>query len=179
MNVFGRWLITCFGLGYLRPAPGTWGSLPPVLVSLVLVMWLGNRGPQHETSDSIIVNALLVVVCAAFSLVCIGFGAQAEELCGCKDPASVVADEVAGQCIALLFLPWQWSSDAHGIQRNAPLAAAAFLAFRAMDIIKPPPARNLQRLQGGVGILVDDLVAGLYALVIVQLIARFLIPAWF
>lgn len=174
MSLLGRLLMTCFGLGYLRPAPGTWGSLPPVVVSLILVIVLGSGNDSNQHIKPIVVNAALVVIGMVFSIGCLKFGAAAESLLGRKDPSSVVADEVAGQCIALLLLPWQWSDDFRSIERNVFLASAAFLAFRLFDIAKPPPARNLQRLAGGLGILVDDLIAGFYAMIAVQLLAHFI-----
>lgn len=173
MSLFGRMLITCFGLGYLRPAPGTWGSLPPVVLTLMLVFALSNR--ESSGNNVLFLNAVLVMVLAAFSAACLKFGASTEEFLGKKDPGTVVADEVAGQCLALLFLPWHWTNDAGGIQANILLAGAAFLAFRILDIVKPPPARGLQRIGGGLGILIDDLIVGVYANILVQVAARTLI----
>ena len=89
------------------------------------------------------------------------------------------ADEVAGQAITLLFLPWRAPGEPGALAFNLTLAALAFLAFRAFDITKPPPARSLERLPGGWGILVDDLIAGAMALVVVQLIARLALPHLF
>ena len=99
------------------------------------------------------------------------FGAWAEVHFGKKDPRQVVADETAGQCVALLALPWggDWSE-------NLVLAATAFVTFRLFDIVKPPPINRIQRLGGGWGILVDDLLAGLYALAATQLLARLIWP---
>ena len=175
MNLLGRMLVTCLGLGYLRPAPGTWGSLPPMVLALMLVTWLGNRAADHALVNLTIINAVLLVGCAVSAFACIRWGGAAEAHFGKKDPGSVVADEVAGQCVALLLLPWQWTDDARGIQRNMLLAATAFVIFRVLDILKPPPARHFQRLQGGSGILIDDLIVGLYACILTH-IAAILFP---
>ena len=93
-----------------------------------------------------------------------------------KDPRQVVADETAGQCVALLFLPWRAVGDAGAWTWNIALAATAFVAFRVFDIVKPPPIHGLQRLGGGRGILVDDLVASVYALVVAHAAAWFVWP---
>ena len=155
-------LVTVFGLGRLKPAPGTWGSTPPPVVALVM-LWSG--------AAAWMVNAALALLGAAFAIACVRFGAWAEKRFGEKDPGQVVADETAGQCVALLFLPWRAPGDGNAWTWNLALAAGAFVAFRVFDILKPPPIRRLQHVAGGWGILLDDLLAGVYALVVVQLIA--------
>lgn len=168
-------MVSTFGLGRLRPAPGTWGSLPPAALAWLL-LWFG--------APAWVYNASLVVVCVAFTLVCLRLGAWAEQHCGKKDPSLVVADETAGQCVALLLLSPLWPALAppHGVGvwpfwgalDTARLAhvtgvvAAGFVLFRVMDILKPPPAHALQRLSGGLGVVIDDLVAGLYALILLH-----------
>ena len=84
----------------------------------------------------------------------------------------MVADEVAGQALALSFLPWADPSISGAAWQNLLLGVGAFLAFRFFDILKPPPASSLESLKGGLGILVDDLITGLMALVVVQVVAR-------
>ena len=159
-------LVTVFGLGLLKPAPGTWGSLPPPLLVLVL-LWSG--------AALWVVNVTLVLFGAAFGIACARFGGVAEERYGAKDPRQVVADETAGQCVALLLLPWRDVAESGAWTWNIVLAATAFAAFRFFDILKPPPINGLQRIGGGRGILIDDLVAGLYALAVAQLVARFIL----
>jgi len=159
-------LVTVFGLGRLTPAPGTWGSLPPPLLVLAL-LWSG--------AASWVVNVTVILLGAAFGIACARFGHLAEQRYGAKDPRQVVADETAGQCVALLFLPWRNVAEAGAWTWNLGLAAVAFGAFRLFDILKPPPINGLQRIGGGRGILVDDLVAGLYALAVTQLVARFIL----
>lgn len=167
-------LITGFWLGRLRPAPGTIGSLPPVLLAMILAWLLGPRISNVEYVAAI--NLTLAVTALIFSVVCLRHGRAAEARFGLKDPPDVVADEIAGQSIALLFLPWRSGPETSALIWNLVIAGTAFVAFRAMDIIKPPPARALQRLSGGAGILVDDLFAGLYALGLVQIMARWVWP---
>lgn len=167
-----RWhAVTVFGLGHLRPAPGTWGSLPPVALAGVLIL-LG-LGPQE---NPLIYHAILAAVCLASCAACVVFGEWAESWYGKKDPGWVVADETAGQCIALIALPVAapvFGGDASLIATLWPLAfalAVSFLAFRVFDILKPPPANGLQKLPAGWGVLIDDLFAGGYALIATQVI---------
>lgn len=163
-------LVTSLGLGNLRPAPGTWGSMPPVAVALLLVL---GMGPGWH------VDIVMVVLLAVASIICVGLGAWAEDHYGRKDPSEIVADETAGQALVLLALPWRAMTDTEGWLWNLTLAAVAFLAFRICDIIKPPPARGLERLSAGWGVLIDDLVAALYAVAATQVIARVLMPTIF
>lgn len=158
---FGIWVATGMGFGLLRPAPGTWGSLPPVILACTLA--LSSAHPRT-------IDMSLAALGIAFGIGCLVWGEQAERRFGGKDPGSVVADEIAGQSLALMWLPWSRGDNA----RTIATCAIAFFAFRLFDIIKPPPARGWQRFRGGFGILVDDLVAGLYALVATQVAVRLL-----
>lgn len=167
-------LLTVFGLGHMRPASGTWGSTPPVVVALVLVWLLGSQ--TLGVFEHITINVALVLIGLIFTIACIKFGAEAEAKFGKKDPGQVVADEVAGQCVALLALPWRAMTDTDALLWNGAMAAIAFFSFRVLDILKPPPAHQSQQLGGGLGIVVDDLIAGFYALIVTQLAARFLLP---
>lgn len=160
LNRIGDLLVTTFGLGKLHPAPGTWGSIPPCVIAAGLLLF--GLGPHDGTVPTLLYHATLVGLMLASCAACIAFGDSAEARWG-KDPSPVVADETAGQCIPLLLLPaagsW-WS--------GLTLIALAFFAFRAFDIFKPFPAGDAQRIRGPWGVLVDDLIAGLYALAIVQ-----------
>jgi phosphatidylglycerophosphatase A len=156
-------LVTVFGLGLLKPAPGTWGSLPPPLLVLAL-LWSG--------AAVWVVNLVLALLGLAFSIACVRFGGLAEKRYDTKDPRQVVADETAGQCVALLFLPWRSLAETGAWTWNLTLAATAFVAFRFFDIAKPPPINRLERTPGGWGILIDDLVAGVWALIAAQVVAR-------
>lgn len=161
--------LTAFGLGHMKPASGTWGSLPPPLLAIGM-MALGF-GPVRSPW---VYNGILFVILIVFSAACILYGDYAEARFGRKDPGQVVADETAAQCIPLMFLPavalvtW-WMA---GLT-----VLLAFLSFRAFDIWKPWPARGIQQTPGGWGILLDDLVAGLYAMVVVQAFSWLMAPA--
>lgn len=159
----GFQLLTVFGLGHLRPASGTWGSLPPVLLAGLLVGVGAGAGVWY---------ALLVGMLALFAGACVVLGDHAEARWG-KDPSNVVADEVAGMCVTLLLAPAALLLD----PARAPIALlAAFLLFRCFDIFKEiaPPARAIQRVRGGWGVLLDDLISGVYAAAALWLISGLL-----
>jgi len=162
-------MLTGLGLGRLRPAPGSWGSLLPVGFALGMAWMVGVDARW-------MIDAALGLLGLLFAIACVRFGDEAERVTGRKDPSIVVADEVAGQALALLLLPWREAVGGDGWMRNAAMAGIAFLAFRGLDIWKPPPARGLQRLGGGWGILIDDLIAGGYALLLTQLVVRLALP---
>lgn len=105
----------------------------------------------------------LVLFAVVVTLVGIWASDEAERALGAKDPGAIVIDEVAGMALSVLALP-----------PTLGVLFAGFLLFRIFDIVKPYPANALQRLRGGVGVMVDDLVAGLYAL-LVLLAARALL----
>lgn len=166
----GRTLITTFGLGFMRPAPGTWGSLPPC--ALAAVWAVAGRQLQMGPVGGALWYAVMAFFALYFSWVCVKFGDAAEAEFGKKDPSQVVADETAGMGVTLLFLPHWWlirtgSTYQQSVERTALATliaiAAAFVLFRIADIVKAPPANGLQRLKGGWGILADDLVAGVQA----------------
>jgi phosphatidylglycerophosphatase A len=146
---------TFFGAGRLKPGPGTWGSIAAVLLWAACV-WILHPAPP----------ALLLILIAGIALA-IGLGIPAATIAaresGRHDPGFVVIDEVAGQWIAVLGSPADW--------RHALIALAL---FRIFDILKPPPARQLERLPAGWGIVFDDVAAGLYALGGASLIRMFL-----
>jgi phosphatidylglycerophosphatase A len=157
-------LVTVFGLGHLRPFPGTWGSLPTVLFAAVLLL-LGLGPDRHPVIFNLALGAVLIF----FTLCCAILGDLAEAKFLKKDPSQVVADETAGQALALLFLP----AAAVGTPALAIFTLLfAFVAFRVFDIIKPWPAYQIQSVPGGWGLVLDDLVAGFYALALVQIAGR-------
>jgi phosphatidylglycerophosphatase A len=90
------------------------------------------------------------------TLVGIWAGSRVERTIDAKDPGIIVIDEVAGMLVSVLFLP-----------RTIPVLVTAFLLFRLFDIWKPFPARQFQELHGGLGVMLDDLIAGAYALVLI------------
>jgi phosphatidylglycerophosphatase A len=143
---------TFFGIGWLRPGPGTWGSAATVLLWAALAHALA---PSLRTSIAIALGVLV-------TLVGIPAATRVARGAGTKDPQFVVIDEVAGQLVALVAVPLAWKS-----------FLAGFILFRVFDIVKPPPVRQLEALPEGVGIVLDDVAAGLYALGIVHLLLHF------
>ena len=147
--------ITTYGLGYMRPFPGTWGSLPPAFLAAALA--LAKIHPGHLSYIWVISLSLIVVY---FSVACVREGDHAEARFGKKDPSQAVADETAGQALTLLFLPASaFTSTGHGLLA----ILAAFVAFRLSDIFKPWPICAIQKVPAGWGILLDDLLAGVLA----------------
>ena len=156
--------ITSMGLGFMRPAPGTWGSLPPIVLAAGLID--AGLGPAEAPW---VFNGALAATLIAFTAICVLWGGGAEATFGKKDPSQVVADETAGQSLALLALP---ALSCSTYPRAAVTLAFAFLAFRVFDILKPFPAHRIQTVAGGWGVVLDDLVAAVYALIAVQIFTR-------
>jgi len=151
-------MVTVFGLGSLRPAPGTWGSLPPVAIGLALLLAGAGRG---------VFDLVMIVMLVVFSGACVVFGTAAEAHWRRKDPGHIVADETAGMCVTLFLIPQALLI--------SPLSAAmtlvgAFLLFRGFDILKPWPAGALQAVRGGWGVLLDDLIAGAMAAALIWIV---------
>ena len=169
MRRFKLAMVTVGGIGLAPVASGTFGSIPPVVMALALV-----QADQPEW----VVNGCLILLGLVFSIACIRFGGLAEEVYGRKDPGQVVADEIGGQCVALLFLPWVAPGVEGALAWNLTLGVGAFLAFRFFDIRKPPPARGVERIRGGLGILIDDLVTGAMALLVGQVVSRIAYGFW-
>ncbi len=145
-------IATFFGIGRLKPGPGTWGSVATVVL-WYLASW---RIPVEFRTWATIVAA------AVIALIGIPAATRVAWASGLKDPQFVVIDEVAGQLVALIGVPLGWKSFLAGL-----------ILFRVFDILKPPPVRQLERLPEGIGIVVDDLGAGLYALVVMHLLLHF------
>ncbi len=164
------WLaVSVGGLGALRPAPGTWGSLPPVIVALAAVWCFSQQGFTDQDHTSVQVLMLMLTVLG--SAACWVFGRAAEAHCEGKDPSLVVADETAGQAFVLMLgVPWVTMDSTANCVANALLAGTAFVLFRIFDILKLPPANRIQNLKGGSGILLDDIVAGAQAWGFLQLL---------
>ncbi len=147
---------TTFGLGYLRPASGTWGSMPPVAIAGVLLL---------ASAPAWAITLTMAVIAIAFTWACIAGGDEAEARFNRKDPGQVVADETAGMALAMLWLPAQAFESP---QIAIFTLVLCFLVFRILDILKPWPINGLQRIPGGWGIVIDDLLAGLLTLGIVH-----------
>jgi len=140
--------LTVFGIGLLRPASGTWGSLVPVVLA---------TGACVLGVPSLAILTGLAIAAIAASAACIAWGRWAERHWGRSDAGEIVADEVAGQSIALAAVPWAVG----GVPWWWIVAALAL--FRLFDIAKPPPIGRLQSLPRGWGVLADDLGAGVVA----------------
>lgn len=143
---YGALAIATWGVGYLPLMPGTFGSLVGIGVFLLLKLWV-----------------VQVVAIILITWVGIWAATRTERVLALKDPGIVVVDEVAGQMIALLpvsvfGLGWAW-------------IIVSFILFRLFDIFKPYPARRCESLRAGLGVMMDDLVAGAYAAVVVALLS--------
>lgn len=156
-------LASCFGLGYMPFAPGTWGSLPPVIAYQALA-YVAAGG----IIDAWIIPASQVLLLLYGCLTCIIVGPYMVRLMDKPDPQQVVADEVAGQALAMLII------SLGGPCNICSTAVLGFVLFRLFDITKPWPCKRLERFVGGWGILMDDLMAGLYAGVLSLLLIRFI-----
>jgi phosphatidylglycerophosphatase A len=140
------WLTgTFFGVGLLSPGPGTWASLAAT------ILWFFAARAFHP--DALALTVATLAAGAAVTLIGIPAASIVARESGREDPGHVVIDEVAGQWIALAASP---------VEIRHALLAFAF--FRLFDITKPAPARQLERLHGGLGIMMDDIAAGIYAL---------------
>jgi len=160
MDRFKKLLVTGLGTGHLPVAPGTWGSVAVGAIFLA-VAW-GSDGRWQCVSGTMLAVGTLA------GAACIALGGFAEAAYGKKDPRPCTIDEWAGQAVTYLLLPLGGGSTHWLIT-----AGAGFLAFRAFDIAKPPPARRVEKLPLGWGILLDDVVAGIYANIACQLVLRF------
>ncbi len=122
-----------------------------------MLWWLLASHIPPATRIPVIIVLIVIVVA-------IGIPAATLEARGCgkKDPQHVVIDEVAGQLVTLLACPIMWQG-----------LLAGFILFRVFDITKPPPVRSLEKLPEGTGIVVDDLGAGVYGLIVLQLLLYF------
>lgn len=152
---------TAGGLGLLPKAPGTWGSLKPIIGVLIF----GHFG-LIQGWLMVLLGATIVISSIATLVLATWYTNHF----GKEDPPQVVSDEVAGQSVALLGMAWVDPSSVGSVHWIG-LAILAFLLFRVFDIWKPGLISAAQSLQGGFGVLVDDLFAGIAAGGIVLLIA--------
>jgi phosphatidylglycerophosphatase A len=135
------------GLGYLPVAPGTWGTLLAFPLHFLLI---------RLTPQSYAISLAAIFVIAVLS------AGAAEKIMDFKDPGLVVIDEVVGMLITLIAAP-----------STATVWIAGFFIFRFFDIVKPFPIRLIdQRINGGIGIVLDDVMAGIYSLIVLQILCR-------
>lgn len=159
MRGLAKVIATVGGVGYLRPAPGTWGSLAALPLTYVL----------HQLGGFPLLAVATVVA------IVVGIWATGVMTAGQDDhdPSEIVIDEVAGQFIALMAISYPaWS---HGIEITAlwPGWVAGFLLFRLFDITKPGPIGWADRRGDALGVMLDDLIAGVFAAIGVALLAGF------
>lgn len=143
INSFEKFIGSGFYTGYFPVASGTVGSIAAIIIYLI---------PGFEE--------LIIIIPATISFMIYGIylGTKFEAEYG-KDPAQCTIDEVVGTWISLIALP-----------KTIWIITAAFFLWRILDIVKPPPARNLEKLKGGLGIMIDDVVSGIYTLIIMHLV---------
>jgi len=138
-------LSTFFYIGYLPLIPGTFGSMAGLCLYFII-------------KDSTLIYALATALLLALGFLVSG---PAERLLNKKDARCIVIDEVAGMLLSLAFLPY-----------DLRLAIIGFFLFRILDSLKPYPAGPLQNLKGSFGIMSDDIIAGLYTNIILQIVVR-------
>ncbi|MGB5287777.1 MAG: phosphatidylglycerophosphatase A [Ignavibacteriaceae bacterium] len=147
INFFEKFIGSGFFTGYSPVASGTVGSIAALLIYLI---------PGFEQLFIIIPSIIILLVYGIF------LGNKFEVEYG-KDPAQCTVDELVGTWISLVALP-----------KSIGIIVTTFLLWRFLDIIKPPPARRLEKLKGGLGIMIDDVVSGIYTLIIMHLIVYLL-----
>jgi len=145
---------TFFGAGLLKPGPGTYGSIA------ALGLWYASAHAFHPTPVTLAIATAIAAIAA--TLIGIPAATMVARESGREDPGHVVIDEVAGQLIALIFMRPDWQH-----------AVIALILFRLFDIWKPWPIRRLEALPEGTGIMLDDVAAGILALVVGVIISHF------
>ena len=135
-----------FFVGYLPLIPGTFGSLAGV--GLFYLLKTGNSSNYFLFTFCLIILGLFV-------------SGRMERLLGKKDPGCIVNDEVAGMLVSLSFMPL-----------DLKIVFLGFFIFRILDTLKPYPAGRLQHLHGSVGVMADDLIAGIYTNIVLQVILK-------
>ena len=146
LNFIDKLLGSGFYTGYIPFASGTFGSIAGLIIYYI---------PGFE-NPLVIIPAIII-----FSFYGIYVGSKFEKLYG-KDPAECTIDEIVGMWISLLFLP-----------KEIWISVIVFLIWRIFDIIKPFPARRLEKLNGGLGIMIDDIISSFYVLLLVHLFILF------
>jgi phosphatidylglycerophosphatase A len=167
-------LATWFGLGYLPQTPGTWGSLGGLVVSL-LITWVSFRRyafilnmerEVHFWTTSWLAAPYHLAVVVGIAAIGVVVATRAARYAQIKDPQWVVIDEVSGQLLTYYLFFWV-------LPLNWKTWLLGFILFRAFDIWKPFPARQLEHLPGGWGIMADDWMAGIYAALVLRVALHF------
>ena len=144
-----EWIATCFKVGYLPLAPGTWGS-----VFAILLWWVLLKDLNTYIFGVVIIIFLLIGIVVSNIII---------DQSGDHDPSHIIIDELVGQWLALFLLPEGFFN-----------IAISFILFRFFDIIKPWPIRLIEKFPKGLGVMSDDLAAGLITLVLIQIINIYL-----
>ena len=139
-------LSTFFYVGYLPFIPGTFASIAAILLFYFI-------------KDNNSIHILLTLILIALGFLITG---RAEKIFNKKDARCIVIDEVSGMLLSLIFIP-----------SDIKLVIMAFILFRILDALKPLPSDRLQNLTGSIGIMSDDIVAGLYTNIILQVALKF------
>jgi phosphatidylglycerophosphatase A len=164
-----RLMMSGFGLGYAPMASGTFGSAGAICISLAAwALWPAGSDVPISIGWAVLV-ALSSVGCVVWGPWAVGYYEKRARKMG--DPGHVVLDEFAGQWLALVALPLPLAYDQ--FVPVAAIFATQFFLFRIFDVVKPPPARQLEKLPAGWGILMDDLGAAVYANLLGQVLFRF------
>jgi len=143
VNKLANWFSTVLKIGYLPIAPGTWGSLAAVVIWFLII---------ESTSTITFITAIIIIF-----ILGVYTSSITERHLAQKDPSIIVIDEWVGQWIALLFVP-----------KSLLLGLVAFALFRLFDIWKPYPIKALDKMPSGWGIMLDDVLAGAYALLVLS-----------
>jgi len=159
--------ITGFGTGYMKPASGTWASAVICVVFVGLLWLFGDTGGVGWG-----INLAMGLIAVLSTIGCIVWGDFTIKTFGRKDPSQCTLDEWAGQAIALCFLP---IGAAGNWQDHLIAVGVAFVTFRIFDIFKPPPARQAEKLSKGIGVVSDDIIAGVYANIASLIILKVLV----
>ncbi len=158
-HIFSWIIATWFGSGLLPIAPGTWGSLAAIPFAYLISVY---------TCPYALISGIV-----ALFFIGVWASNKIERSAQMKDPGFIVVDEVVGQWIALLPLPFLYSFlDPNSFYLfSAPIVAVAFIAFRIFDIWKPWPINYADKnISGGYGIMFDDVIAGMYALIVTSVL---------
>ncbi|MGH9767750.1 MAG: phosphatidylglycerophosphatase A family protein [Blastocatellia bacterium] len=152
-------IATGFGAGFIPFGPGTWGSIVGFLIAYGLIEFFG--------SDTLLLQNMLIAAGIISAALGVWASDRAEKIFDRKDASQIVIDEVCGQIISFVFITpylvrlgpqWRW------------WMVVGFALFRAFDIFKPYPINRLQDLTGGIGVMMDDVLAGIYAAVLLSLL---------
>jgi phosphatidylglycerophosphatase A len=159
VDVIALFAASGFGSGFIPFAPGTFGSLVGLLIAYGLITVFGDNAPLLQ--NSLIITSVLLAALGIWS------GSRAEKILARKDASQIVIDEVCGQLISFVFIApylvrpgWQWRW----------WLVIGFALFRVFDIFKPYPIGELQHLNGGLGVMMDDILAGIYAAAILSVV---------